>query len=377
MSKILQYLKKLKQKRFGTSKAVYASGKAVDEHLIFPSERFFMPAINDVFGKPHSSFMKHEAAIPALYVRSFKNAFCFTDREEIYSAKKDVIFEYTTQKINPKIGESKKIFYRTKKTKINATVAHLCLSGLEANYYHFLTECLGRFYLLKQSKFKPDYYIIADQQPFQAEMLNLLGIPKEKIISTKPNQLLQVATLIVPDLINNWEYINYRDTQAYQKQWAPSWLVNLYREKLSLLTAQNVKGTKIYISRDKAQYRTFENKKEANPVFAELGFETYYLEEMNITRQIEVFANAAFIVGVHGAGLANLYFANTKAKVLEIFPEHYHDNSYRALSTAQGLSYSYIIGKTPVLENSNQIKEENLYIDAVTLKQALVNFLNS
>jgi capsular polysaccharide biosynthesis protein len=361
--------------RFGTTKATTAANEAIEEELIFPGETFFMPAINDIFGQPHSSFMKHEAEIPSFYVRSFKNALCFTNQEEIYSAKKDVIIEYTTQKVNPKIGESKKIFYRTKKRKINATVVHLCLSGLEVNYYHFLTECLGRIYLLEKSKFKPEFYVIANNLPFQAEMLNLLGINKDRIIPTDTNLLLQVETLIVPDLINNWKRAHYRGIEAYQKQWAPTWLVNLYREKISLLKPDNYKKTKIYASRDKARYRTFENKEEVNLLFAELGFETYYLEEMNVTQQIEAFANAAFIVGVHGAGLANLYFANAEAKVLEIFPEYYHDTSYRILSAAQGLNYSYLTGTTTALENADPI-QENLYIDTDRLKQALVKFIS-
>jgi len=360
--------------RFGTTKATTVAAEATDEQLIFPSEEFFMPAINDIFGQPHSSFMDHKAIMPSFYVRCFKNALCFTNQEEIYSSKKDVIVEYTTQKVNPKIGESKKIFYRTKKRKINATVVHLCLSGLEVNYYHFLTECLGRVYLLEKSKFKPEFYVIANQLPFQVEMLNLLGIEKDRIIPTNPNLLLQVETLIVPDFINNWERAHYRGVEAYQKQWSPTWLVNLYRERISLLKKDNYIGKKIYASRDKARYRTFENKQDVNSLFAELGFETYYLEEMNVTQQIEAFASAAFIVGVHGAGLANLYFANTEAKVLEIFPEYYHDTSYRILSKAQGLNYSYLTGTTPALD-ADPIAE-NLYIDIDRLKKALVKFLN-
>ena len=119
MNKTIAYLKKLKNMRFGTTKATTATAEAIDEQLIFPSEEFFMPAINDIFGQPHSSFMDHKATMPSFYVRCFKNALCFTNQEEIYSSKKDVIVEYTTQKINPKIGESKKIFYRTKKLGIN------------------------------------------------------------------------------------------------------------------------------------------------------------------------------------------------------------------------------------------------------------------
>jgi hypothetical protein len=375
MNKAKLYLKKLKNIRFGTIKAINAADNAIDEQLIFPAETFLMPAVKDIFGQPHNDFVNHKAAMPSFYVRCFNNAFCFTNREEVFSEKKDVIVEYTSQKTNPRIGESKKIFYRSKKRDVNATAAHLSLSGLENNYYHFLTECLARVYLLEQSKFKPGFYIISNHLPFQAELLELLGISADRIIPTNSNLLLCVKTLIVPDLVNNWSGIHYRGFEGYQKQWQPAWTVNLYRERISLLTSTRNERKKIYISRDKASYRNFEQPNEANSIFTQLGFETYYLEEMSITRQIELFATAGFIAGIHGAGFANLYFANAEAKVLEIFPEYYHDTSYRILSKTLGLSYSYLIGTTI---NSETIppQKENLHIDINQLKQALVTFIS-
>ncbi|MFD0767260.1 glycosyltransferase family 61 protein [Mucilaginibacter lutimaris] len=373
MNKFTAYLKKLKNKRFGVVKPTHAATEATDEQLIFPAETFLMPAIKDIFGQPHSSFMDRKASIPPFYVRSFKNAFCFTNSEEVYSSEKNVIVEHTSQKANPKIGESKKVFYRTKKRKIQGSAVHLSLSGLENNYYHFLTECLSRVYLLERSKFKPEYYIISNHLPFQAEMLELIGIDKDRVIPTNANLLLQVETMVVPDLINNWAYVHYRGVEAFQKQWQPTWLVNLYREKISLLEKGDFKGTKIYASRDKARYRTFENRDEVNALFTQLGFEIYYLEEMSVAKQIEAFANAAHIVGVHGAGLANLYFANRNAKVLELFPEYYHDTSYRILSTAQGLDYSYLTGVSA--DTGVDPIQENLYIDINRLKEALLKFI--
>ncbi|MES2268716.1 MAG: glycosyltransferase family 61 protein [Bacteroidota bacterium] len=374
MNRILSYLKKIKNMRFGNIKATHAADEATEEQLIFAAERFFMPAINDIFGQPHNSFMAREATLPSFYVRRFKNAFCFTHSEEVYSTKKDVIVEHTSQKANPKIGESKKVFYRTKKRKIPGSAVHLSLSGLENNYYHFLTECLARVYLLERSKFKPEFYIISNHLSFQAEMLELIGIDKDRIIPTNSNLLLQVETLIVPDLINNWAYAHYRGVEAFQKQWQPTWLVNLYREKISLLGKDSFKGTKIYASRDKARYRTFENRDEVNALFTQLGFEIYYLEEMSVSQQIEVFANAAYIVGVHGAGLANLYFANTEAKVLELFPEYYHDTSYRILTAAQGLDYAYLTGVSANIDVDPI--QEDLYIDVNKLKEALLTFIS-
>src|SRR4051812_27769313 len=109
--------KKIKKLFFGTIKSVKAKDAATDEQLIFPEESFHMPEFKDAFNCAHSNFFSYDVKVPALFVRSFDNAFCFTNREEVFSKKKQVILEYTAQKKNPRIGEIKSIFNKSKKRK--------------------------------------------------------------------------------------------------------------------------------------------------------------------------------------------------------------------------------------------------------------------
>ncbi|MDP9076206.1 MAG: glycosyltransferase family 61 protein [Bacteroidota bacterium] len=375
MSKFKLYKKKIKNLFFGTIKPVKAKDEATDEQIIFPEGKFHMPEFKDAFNCSHIGFSGYDINTPPLYVRSFNNAFCFTNREEVFSENKQVILEFTTQKKNPRIGESKLIFRRSKKRKIDAVVAHLSLSGLENNYYHFLTECLARFYLLEKSSYKPEFYIISNHMNFQMEMLNLLGITADRIIPANSNFLLQIKTLIVPDFINNWDKVHYRGFEGYQKLWAPSWIVNVYHDKINLLKSNKPGTRKIYISRDKANHRKLVNENEVNLLFSELGFEIYYLEEMNMLQQIDLFASAGFVAGLHGAGFANLYFSNSKTKIFEIYTEHYHDASYRILATSLGLNYSYIIGQTVTTKDTHPQKED-VEVGVEQLKHALVKFIN-
>ena len=373
MIKVTLFLKRIRDLFFGNIKPVSIKGQFNKEQLIFRSDKFCMPQHLDIFNTKHANFGEYEIEMPAFYVRSYSNAWCFTNREEILNANKEVIVEYTSQKKNPLIGASKVLFAR-KKRKITGVAAHLSLSGLENNYYHFLTECLARFYLLEQSNFKPDFYIISNHLRFQKEILNLLGIRADRIIPTNSNLLLEVETLIVPDLINNWTAINYRGVDHYQKQWQPSWTINLYRDNIALIKSKNSTGRKIYVSRDKAAHRKFVNHAAVNQLFFETGFEAYYLEEMSIAQQIELFSSAAFVAGIHGAGFSNLYFANPGIKFLEIYSAHYLDASYRVLSTAAGINYMYLIGETPSVENIHPLTED-VYIDIGKLKDALTKLL--
>jgi hypothetical protein len=74
-----------------------------------------------------------------MHVREFKNAFCFTDREEVFTENCEVVLEQTSQKINPLLNN---IIKKTKIIKFNKSVAHFALNGLENNYGHHLREPL-------------------------------------------------------------------------------------------------------------------------------------------------------------------------------------------------------------------------------------------
>ncbi len=50
------------------------------------------------------------------------------------------------------------------------------------------------------------------------------------------------------------------------------------------------------------------------------GFETVSLEGMSPSDQILLFQSAEFVVGAHGAGLANLLFCEHGTKVIELMP---------------------------------------------------------
>ena len=56
---------------------------------------------------------------------------------------------------------------------------------------------------------------------------------------------------------------------------------------------------------------------QVEKLLARYGFETVYLETMSISDQVRLFQTAEFIIGPHGAGLANLLFCEPGTKVIE------------------------------------------------------------
>ena len=66
--------------------------------------------------------------------------------------------------------------------------------------------------------------------------------------------------------------------------------------------------------------RTIHNLKQVREFLSRYDFETVYLEGMSFADQILLFQSAEFIIGAHGAGLANLVFCEPGTKVIELMP---------------------------------------------------------
>lgn len=65
-------------------------------------------------------------------------------------------------------------------------------------------------------------------------------------------------------------------------------------------------------------------------------FKAVMLENLSFYEQIKYFNNAKLIIGIHGAGLANVLFCNKGATLLEIYPDadygwHFLNNSCKVL----------------------------------------------
>lgn len=100
-------------------------------------------------------------------------------------------------------------------------------------------------------------------------------------------------------------------------------------------------NNRIYVSRSRATKRRIGNEKEVEKILSQNGIEIVYPEELTFTQQINLFANAKEIIAPHGAGLANLVWAKSSARVLEIFPHNFFNDCFARLSMSRSLSYDY------------------------------------
>jgi capsular polysaccharide biosynthesis protein len=99
-------------------------------------------------------------------------------------------------------------------------------------------------------------------------------------------------------------------------------------------------GRKIYIKR--AGSRSVVNALEVESELSRLGFESFFMEELDVYEQIDLFRGAAFVVGAHGAALANLIFCPAGTKVLEMSPDEEYRPFFAQIAYKLGLAHAVL-----------------------------------
>ena len=222
-------------------------------------------------------------------------------------------------------------------TKLDGKVA--LLSGLSGHvYYHWMFDILPRLELISKSGISLDtidWFVVNNiEKDFQTETLDHLGIPLNKIILSDRDSLIQAKELIVPS------FPGYQD-------WVPEGTINFLRQTfLAKINLDNREyPQKIYISRSRSSSRHVINEKEVIEQLTPLGFQTVFLEEMSLTEQIALFANAKVIISPHGSSLTNLVFCSADTIVIELFSPHYIRTYYWIIAQQLKLKYYYYLGE--------------------------------
>ncbi len=218
------------------------------------------------------------------------------------------------------------------------------------NYYHWMFDSLPRLQIMRDYHIDLEdidkFVVIGDQKQFQQETLNFLGIPTHKIITNEQYPHIQGENLIVP-IGAGWN----RFSSNFLRQ--------------TFLPNQNLENPKdrIYISRKKAQRRHVINEDKVMQLLAPYGFKPVILESMSVQEQVLLFAKAKFVIGPHGAGLANIVFCQPGTKVIEFLSPIYQMPYYREISQYVDLDYYSLIGDGVPHSQTSIIADINVNID--------------
>ena len=207
------------------------------------------------------------------------------------------------------------------KKNFNGNVFSLLTGGAgNSNYWHWLFDVLPRIKILKNHNDlkEIDFFLLPDlKKKFQNETLDLLEIPRNKRLSSRIYRHLQTTSSITVD----HPYVFNNDPSKSVVN-MPDWIVTFLRNEF---IGKNDKKfpTKFYIDRSDStsnhkHLRQIINEDEIKKILSKKGFSIIRLSDLSFSDQVSLFNNASIIVGLHGAGLANLTFCNPATLIIEL-----------------------------------------------------------
>ena len=211
------------------------------------------------------------------------------------------------------------------KKKIKGSVFSLLTGGAgNSNYWHWLFDVLPRLKIVegKVDYGNIDYFLFPDfKENFQIETINLLNIPNSKIISSKIFRHIEASNVIAVD----HPYV-IKNNPTLEIQNIPNWILEFLRNKFLKKDTTKKFPEKFYIDRKDSKsnhsyLRRILNEDEIKVFLKSKGYEIITLGELSFIDQVNLFKNAKKIIGLHGAGFANLTFCNPQTFVLELKSE--------------------------------------------------------
>ena len=205
----------------------------------------------------------------------------------------------------------------------------------EENYYHFYNDVLAKLFFLEEKLgLAPTVPLLISKRLYER--------PYFQYFLAHP--YLRDRQWVVQDK----QYIRSHRTYFCKPL---THTPNYYRRILDMVRPGDraVAGSPqrwLFITRSPKRLRFIENNAELAAICQQLGFEVLDFDELTLPEQIQALGQARYVVGIHGAGLANIIFRDGQPMgLLEIYPPAaYFPFHYIMLANQLGYRYDGLIG---------------------------------
>lgn len=224
-------------------------------------------------------------------------------------------------------------------------------------YFHWFADAVPRLYFArgyweKAVVLLPERYQKID---FVVSTLNILGVKNIRWIAD--DEIIFAKELILPTQAALTGNFNAETMQQ---------LCEVFRAYGQIKPSSF--GERIYISRANAKKRRIVNEEELKPILTKYNFQIIEPEKLSFLEQLAAFAQAKYLISIHGAGLTNMLFMPRDGAVMELRVDQPQvNNCYCALAAALSLDYYYqkptkeeIINSTNLLTVSPEELEKNI-----------------
>lgn len=207
-------------------------------------------------------------------------------------------------------------------------------------YSHWLLDLLPKLMAVKRAGLELssfDYiYVNYYNSKFKREAFDKLGIPKEKVLDFPSAAKIFSCSKITT--------VTSCRSALYTPDWVAKGVRSLFLDNPEM--SDKVGSRRLYISRSKGDARRILNEAELMESISPLGFKVLYCEDWTVQDVALMMSEAEIVIAPHGAGLANLVFCNSRAKVIEIFSSHMSSEYYK-MSKIFGFDYLCINALSP------------------------------
>ncbi len=200
------------------------------------------------------------------------------------------------------------------------------------NYAHFVTDQLPVLYHYRRHFMDQGVRLLmpAAAASYVGQYLRLLGIA-DTAVEYVGNEVVEVAELIHANVFS------FNSIPAS----VPKLLADFQRDHLPPVDGRK---RRIFVSRRDTVVRTLLNEQSVCALLERYGFEIVVPGELSVVDQIDTFRSADWVVGVHGAALANIAYCRPGTSVIEIFPEYTVSSHFWMLASQFGLRYGVLFG---------------------------------
>ncbi len=237
------------------------------------------------------------------------------------------------------------------------------------NYYHWMNDVLPRLAVLERAGIELDSidHFLVDPlvHRFQRESLARFGIDEGRLLTIDRVEYLSADELYVPVYGSN-------SLGLRQGAWNPRFL----RDRLGTgapAADAPAPTRRLWISRGTEGARAVRNEPEVLAALAPLGFETVRCETLSLAEQAAVFADAATVLGPHGAGLSNIAFCRAGTLVVELYGTHI-EPCFWTIAETTGLRHAVLSCAPPAPDDAvayhashDNRRDEPLEVDAGAL----------
>jgi capsular polysaccharide biosynthesis protein len=244
------------------------------------------------------------------------------------------------------------------------------------NYNHWLHDCLMRLYAV-QDLLPPDtqFIVPADLKPNWQSALQALGIPKSRQVAFDGQTTWLLETLYFTSHTRRASFDLPAEVNWFRTQmWQGCGIGDGFRPQTARHPFSRApRRTRHYRSRRGAEWRKIVNDAEVARFLRRYSFESHVLEDLSFCKQVELFANAEFVIACHGAGNTNMLFAPPQATLVEIFSPRYVRNDFWAMCDAAQVNYWYMLGQAVPAEHTPLA--DDIHVPLEKLKQLVTAVL--